>query len=103
VNRGTKSIAGNDVPIIDRDDKALGAKQGVCYMTVYLDRAPVYSGRDREPLFDISSISPDRIEAIEVYSGPSQIPVEYQGLHTSCGLMVIWTRRTFNDSTTAKP
>ncbi|MES2178942.1 MAG: carboxypeptidase regulatory-like domain-containing protein [Gemmatimonadota bacterium] len=66
-----------------------------CYSRVYLDNVMIYGNRDGEPLFDINSISPDQIEAIEVYSSPSQIPNMYAGLNTDCGVLVIWRRRSF--------
>ena len=33
----------------------------------------------------------DMIEAIEVYSG-GQVPIEYGGRHSECGIVMIWTR-----------
>jgi hypothetical protein len=32
------------------------------------------------------------IEAIEVYTGPSELPGEYAGVENGCGAVVIWTR-----------
>ena len=74
------------------EDRRNGAKPA-CYSNVYLDNMKIYSGRHEEPLFNINTISPDRIEAIEYYSGVSQIPNMYTGLDTTCGVLVIWTRR----------
>jgi hypothetical protein len=45
------------------------------------------------PLFDVNSIAPDRIEAIEFYSSPAQTPAKYSGLGSVCGVLVIYTRR----------
>jgi hypothetical protein len=67
-----------------------------CYAEVYLDDANVYSRRMSKtaaPPFDINSISPASIEAIEYYSGVSQMPAKYQKLDTHCGVVVIHTRR----------
>jgi hypothetical protein len=47
-----------------------------------------------EPLFDINSISPSQIEAIEYYSGSADTPAKYSGLNSTCGVVVIHTRRT---------
>jgi len=40
-------------------------------------------------------ISPNVIEAIEVYRSASQVPAEFggSGVFTRCGVVVIWTRR----------
>jgi hypothetical protein len=45
-------------------------------------------------LFDVNSLQPDQIEAVEYYAGPSQTPMEYSTLNAVCGVLVIWTRRT---------
>jgi hypothetical protein len=95
--------------VVNPVDAALGAKSYNCYSTVYLDDAIVFDpGTPRSPdgrvngtpvsssappLFDINSISPSQIEAIEYYSGPGQIPQKYMRLNTPCGVMVIHTRR----------
>jgi hypothetical protein len=65
----------------------------MCYATVYLDNAMVYSPKMSASLFDVNSISPSSIEAIEYYSGPGQIPQKYMRLDTACGVIVIHTRR----------
>jgi len=77
----------------DKSDQALGAHRS-CYAQVYLDRMPVYQGRDGEPLFDVNSVPPSQIEAIEYYATPAQTPAQYSRLNSSCGVLVIWTRRS---------
>jgi hypothetical protein len=42
-------------------------------------------------------IRPERLGAIEYYSGPAQVPMEFQSMHLraggfGCGLLVIWSR-----------
>jgi hypothetical protein len=32
------------------------------------------------------------IEAIEVYTGPSDVPGEFAGRNAGCGVIVIWTK-----------
>ena len=65
-----------------------------CYSNVYLDRTLLYSGREDEPLFDLNSISPDRIEAIEFYPAEMMVPVQYMSHNTKCGVIVIHSRRS---------
>lgn len=38
-----------------------------------------------------SDVRPEDIEVIEVYSG-GQVPIEFAGRHSTCGLVLIWTR-----------
>jgi hypothetical protein len=64
-----------------------------CYARVYVDGRSVCSGRLDEPLFDMRSIQPAEIEGIEYYAGPAQTPMEYSTMESSCGVVVIWTRR----------
>lgn len=78
---------------LDRADASMGARPA-CYLDVYLDGALVYnsSARDREPLFDVNSLSPDQIEGIEVYAGGATTPAQYNRTGGGCGVMLIWTR-----------
>lgn len=52
----------------------------------------VYRGNANEELFDISSLAPTDILAIEVYKGGATMPLEYNATRSTCGLMVIWTK-----------
>lgn len=79
-NRGPRSISGTPCGI-NR------------YADVWLDDVLVYRWRPGEPGFDINQVPPDKIKAVEFYSGPSQTPVKYQNLDTTCGVVVIWTER----------
>jgi hypothetical protein len=39
-------------------------------------------------LFDVASL-----EAVEVYPGPAEVPAEFSGTHSACGVIALWTRR----------
>ena len=120
VNRGTggqawvqgkgrsASIRGKGVTV-NQEDAIAGAPTGGRFATVYLDNMQVYNpGRTNGPvrkelgvtfsegampLFDVNSIPPSSIEAVEFYAGAAQIPSKYMGLNTNCGVLVIHTRR----------
>jgi len=36
--------------------------------------------------------SPNDVEGVEVYSGPSETPPELEGIRSGCGAVAIWTR-----------
>ncbi len=36
-------------------------------------------------------VRPEEVYAIEVYRTPSQIPIEYGGAESACGVLLIWT------------
>lgn len=38
-------------------------------------------------------LAPDEVEAIELYQGEAEMPVEYGGTDAACGVVLIWTRR----------
>lgn len=44
------------------------------------------------PAFTIDHIPPEQIEAIEVYRGAAEIPVEYRRTGSLCGVVLIWTK-----------
>jgi hypothetical protein len=85
-NRGTQRT-------VDIADRLAGARRD-CYAAVYLNNAVVYRGRPQEPLFDINSVRPDQLEAVEYYAGAAETPLEYGTLDSTCGVLVLWTRRT---------
>jgi hypothetical protein len=44
------------------------------------------------PAFTIDHIPPEMIEAIEVYRGAAEIPIEYRTAGSVCGVVLIWTK-----------
>jgi hypothetical protein len=110
LGKGRSSSIGGKGISVNREDAVAGAASAGCYATIYLDNMRVYSpGRANSgqpkheqgvwfvenalPLFDVNSIPPSSIQAIEFYAGAAQIPSKYMGLDTHCGVLVIHTRR----------
>jgi hypothetical protein len=61
-----------------------------CQVQWYLDGSPFdNSSNDLDQM-----IRPDDIEAIEVYKSASEVPVQFQGQNSSCGTILVWTKRT---------
>ncbi|CAN5160648.1 hypothetical protein BH09GEM1_BH09GEM1_32090 [soil metagenome] len=65
---------------------------GTCLANVYLDHMLMY-GRPGDPPFDVNTIAPEQIEGIEYYASAAVTPFEYSTLNSTCGVIVIWTRR----------
>ena len=63
--------------MLDGMDIAAGAPLA-CYLDVYLDGAQIYDSSARKmPLFNLNSIGPAEIQAVEVYTSAAQIPAQY--------------------------
>jgi hypothetical protein len=64
--------------------------QGDCAMTYFVDGAYFpFDATSAEPF----PVAPMEIMGIEVYAGAAQVPAEFQRLASSCGAIVIWTKR----------
>jgi hypothetical protein len=63
-----------------------------CYAQVWIEGQLMNPGQPTEP-YDVNSIAPDQIEALEYYAGPSQTPSKYAKLNSTCGVLVIHLRR----------
>jgi hypothetical protein len=81
--------------ILDNVDIAAGAPLA-CYMDVYMDGMRVYTSGSagRMPLFNVNSIDPSNVRAVEIYASTAQIPPKYVRMGNRCGVMLIWTRST---------
>ncbi|MEP6733378.1 MAG: carboxypeptidase regulatory-like domain-containing protein [bacterium] len=64
-----------------------------CYGLVYLDEMLLNPSRPTEP-FDVGTIPPDQIEAIEIYPSGFQAPSKYGGRNAMCGVMQLWSRKS---------
>jgi hypothetical protein len=64
-----------------------------CYLTVMVDG--LVMNATPQQAFDLRLLpKPEEIHGVEVFAGPSSIPVQYNGAGTNkwCGLIAVWTR-----------
>lgn len=87
--RGYDSI--RYLPQVSETDRQRGASSGRCYAAVVLNNVFVYRGTG-DDLFDVNSLAPDEVLAIEVYRGGATMPLEYNATRSTCGLLVIYTK-----------
>jgi hypothetical protein len=73
-------------------DRQYGVPAVACYSLVYLDGMLMNGASEPTEPFDLKSISPERIEAMEFYAGGAETPMEYSRMGSQCGVLVIWTR-----------
>jgi hypothetical protein len=67
-----------------------GPPNNACLPRLFVDGVRVaYDAQN-----DINAVvNPEQVEAIEVFRGPSEIPVQYNDNNSQCGVIVIWTRK----------
>lgn len=78
--------------VLARGRGTLMSSNSACFMQVYMDDNPVYTGPPEMP-FNLNTLTTHDVEAVEYYSGGSSIPAKYNRTGSSCGVIVIWTRR----------
>jgi hypothetical protein len=84
--------AGSDVYVPD----ATECSQGIiaaCYARVFLDEQLLNPTSPAEPI-NINEFFSRGLEAIEYYAGPAQLPMQYSRLNSTCGVVVLHTRRS---------
>lgn len=69
-----------------------GGPVGSCAPRAWLDGVPVTTaGSTGFVLEDVVDIRD--IEAMEIYTGPATVPLQFGGVEGGCGAILIWTRR----------
>ncbi len=63
-----------------------------CFPRVLLDGVVVNRGGDQPAMLD-HLIDPAAVVGVEVFQSSSGVPAQYGGTGSSCGVIVIWTRR----------
>lgn len=60
-----------------------------CAPLVWLDGAPLGAG-----YFDVDVLTPQSIEGVEIYTGPSTVPAQLMDARgqSSCGVIAVWSR-----------
>ena len=62
-----------------------------CYVDVYIDGSQFWRWGDGPPI-DIDQLSVRDYQAIEVYRGRSELPIEMSRAEPACGAIALWTR-----------
>jgi Carboxypeptidase regulatory-like domain/TonB-dependent Receptor Plug Domain len=81
-----------NMPSVSAGDRMRGAPPGLCYAAVVLNNVFVYRGQNGDELFDLNTLAPTDILAIEIYKGGATMPLEYNTTRKTCGLLVIFTK-----------
>lgn len=70
-----------------------GGMRGECVPTLFVDGVIAETGgvHSNSALRPDEFLTPDLVEAIEVYTGPAQTPLQYLP-RSACGVILVWTR-----------
>ena len=70
-----------------------GGAPAACYSLVWLDGMLMNGAHEPTEPFDVGTLAPQQVEAVEFYPGAADTPLEYSKIGSNCGVLVIWTRR----------
>lgn len=62
-----------------------------CYMSVYVDGVRQWAPGSVDPP-DFDQMRNMQYEGVEIYRGPAELPIQYQGTGAACGAILLWTR-----------
>jgi hypothetical protein len=65
----------------------------MCWVSVYIDGAPLYTGGPGTDAVDFNSLRVDEFAGVEFYAGGASTPAQYNNTKESnCGVLLLWTR-----------
>ncbi len=67
------------------------SRAGPCWMDVYLDGSLVQSADVLDGAQNLDQVSTSNVIGVEVYAA-AEVPSEYRGSTSSCGVILIWTK-----------
>lgn len=89
--RGREIVTFTRGRIVGTISRTQVGKRDDCFPLIYLDGTLMrYAPPNDVQLNDI--IHPDQVEALEVYRSAAEIPPQYNGVNSACGVILIWTR-----------
>ncbi|HEX5436152.1 MAG TPA: TonB family protein [Gemmatimonadaceae bacterium] len=85
-----RRLPGVEIVSTDVIPHAIRLRGNHCAPLVWLDGSPLSAAE-----FDLDALTPESVEAIEVYSGISEIPPQFRGPNGigMCGVVVVWSRQ----------
>ncbi|HEU4560041.1 MAG TPA: carboxypeptidase regulatory-like domain-containing protein [Longimicrobium sp.] len=72
---------------------ARGTSSGPCWMDVYIDGQQAQTSTRLEWARNLDQMQLRDVEAVEVYRSGAEVPHEYRGGTSTCGVVLLWTRR----------
>ena len=65
-----------------------------CFMALIVDGSVLFRGGDVpwDAAIDINTWTVDRLQGVEVYAIPGEVPMEYGGTNATCGAILFWNK-----------
>jgi hypothetical protein len=89
-NRSTTDLEGHNRIASARGSTGI-SRAGPCWMDVYIDGSLVQSADVLDAAQNLDQVSTSNVIGVEVYHA-SEIPSEYRGGTSTCGVVLIWTK-----------
>ncbi|MGW8266180.1 MAG: hypothetical protein ACWGSQ_07415 [Longimicrobiales bacterium] len=70
-----------------------GSQAALCWPRVYVDGRLMHEGGYGTPAFLDGLSNPFDLDGVEIYRSPAEIPAEFGGPHSRCGVIVMWKKR----------
>jgi hypothetical protein len=96
---GLDTLSGPLVPLVTARQAGMARE---CFASVYVNGHPIFTAdlldhpetrqATLERLLDLFQLRPDDFEAVEIYRGAAQVPAEFSGSASQCGVVALWTR-----------
>jgi hypothetical protein len=79
--------------LVMRGGMTAGMRSQYCFPRIYLDGVLARPSSTSAPTLTLDEIAkPEEIEGIEIYRSSSQVPPQFSGADSSCGVVLVWTR-----------
>ncbi|CAN5838133.1 hypothetical protein BH23GEM9_BH23GEM9_03170 [soil metagenome] len=101
---GLDTLSGPLVPLVAARQAGMARE---CFASVYVNGHPIFTAElldnplpearqaTLERLHELFFLRPDDFEAVEIYRGAAQVPAEFSGSASQCGVVALWTRGGF--------
>jgi hypothetical protein len=70
-----------------------GSQAAPCWPRVYVDGMLMHEGGYGMPAFIDGLSNPFDLAGVEIYRSPAEIPAQFGGSHSRCGVIVMWKKR----------
>jgi hypothetical protein len=85
------SVTPRGEPLLVTSRGPVGFGSG-CIPHVYVDGMRLAPGPGENAAHMVNVIPPEHLAAVEAFSGPAQIPAQYNATGAACGVVLLWTR-----------